>query len=69
MLKCLQLLRTFTNNCFAKQEAQQYAEENNLLFMETSAKTAMNVNDIFLAIGMLFVTNFCGRASLVNANL
>jgi len=32
------------------EEAQQYAEENSLLFMETSAKTAMNVNDIFLAI-------------------
>lgn len=34
-------------------EAQAYADENGLLFMETSAKTAMNVNDIFLAIGEL----------------
>lgn len=32
-------------------EAKQYAEDNGLLFLETSAKTAMNVNDIFLAIG------------------
>ena len=33
------------------EEAQAYAEDNGLLFMETSAKTAMNVNEIFLAIG------------------
>ncbi|KAM4623477.1 ras-related protein Rab-5C-like [Polymixia lowei] len=32
------------------QEAHAYADDNNLLFMETSAKTAMNVNEIFMAI-------------------
>ncbi|XP_062382407.1 ras-related protein Rab-5C-like [Sardina pilchardus] len=32
------------------QEAQDYADENSLLFMETSAKTALNVNEIFMAI-------------------
>ena len=31
-------------------EANAYAEENGLLFMETSAKNANNVNEIFLAI-------------------
>jgi GTPase SAR1 family protein len=36
-------------------EARGYAEENGLLFMETSAKTAMNVNDIFLAIGKTLI--------------
>ena len=30
--------------------AQSYAEENGLLFMETSAKTAANVNELFVAI-------------------
>lgn len=36
------------------EEAKQYADDNGLLFMETSAKTAVNVNDIFLAIGECF---------------
>ncbi|KAG8009263.1 Ras-related protein Rab-5C [Nibea albiflora] len=31
-------------------QAQAYADDNSLLFMETSAKTAMNVNEIFMAI-------------------
>lgn len=38
------------------EEAKLYAEENGLLFMETSAKTAMNVNEIFLEIGMYWLT-------------
>jgi len=31
-------------------EANSFADENGLLFMETSAKNAMNVNEIFMAI-------------------
>lgn len=37
--------------CWMKKEAQTYAEDTGLLFMETSAKTAINVNELFLAIG------------------
>ncbi|KAL1765546.1 ras-related protein Rab-5A [Sigmodon hispidus] len=32
------------------QEAQSYADDNSLLFMEASAKTSMNINEIFIAI-------------------
>lgn len=33
------------------QDAQAYAEENGILFTETSAKTAVNVNELFMMIG------------------
>ncbi|PPD95577.1 hypothetical protein GOBAR_DD07399 [Gossypium barbadense] len=34
----------------ARKEAQTYAQENGLFFMETSAKTASNVNELFYEI-------------------
>ena len=32
------------------QEAESYASDNGIFFMETSAKTATNVNELFVAI-------------------
>jgi small GTP-binding protein len=39
--------------------ASAYAEENSLLFMETSAKLGQNVSDLFLAIGARLVSVCC----------
>jgi Ras-related protein Rab-5C len=35
------------------EEAQQYAQENDIIFLETSAKTALNVRNLFVEIGKL----------------
>ena len=35
----------------SSQETQAYADENGLLFMETSAKMDLNVNELFMTIG------------------
>eukprot|EP01135_Chromosphaera_perkinsii_P002947 Nk52_evm58s230 gene=Nk52_evmTU58s230 len=48
------------------EEARSYAEDNGLLFMETSAKTAFNVNEIFLAIAKKLPKNEAGASSAAN---
>jgi hypothetical protein len=49
-------------------EARAYAEENGVLFMETSAKTAQNVSEIFEAIGThLFLLSLSLSLSLSHA--
>lgn len=50
-------------DCFSDdlQDAQSYADDNSLLFMETSAKTSMNVNEIFMAIGEWDLTSPIAR--------
>lgn len=45
------------------EEAQQYAQENEIIFLETSAKTSLNVRNLFVEIGescgLCFVEGFC----------
>eukprot|EP01127_Copromyxa_protea_P003942 TRINITY_DN136_c0_g1_i2.p1 TRINITY_DN136_c0_g1~~TRINITY_DN136_c0_g1_i2.p1 ORF type:complete len:193 (+),score=40.61 TRINITY_DN136_c0_g1_i2:311-889(+) len=40
------------------QQATEYADENGALYYETSAKTATNVNELFVAIGAFFLFFF-----------
>lgn len=42
------------------QEGEQYAKENSLFFIETSAKTTQNVNELFYEIGKLYEHHFWG---------
>jgi Ras-related protein Rab-5C len=40
------------------EEAQQYAQENDIIFLETSAKTALNVRNLFVEIGAFYWSLF-----------
>lgn len=48
------------------EEAQQYAQDNEIIFLETSAKTSLNVKNLFTEIGMrvLFVLNICNLCNI-----
>lgn len=47
------------------EEAQQYADENEIVFMETSAKTAQNVKNLFVEIGKLFFLSSLSSSNLI----
>lgn len=40
-----------SNRKVQTEEAQQYAQENDIIFLETSAKTSVNVRNLFIEIG------------------
>lgn len=50
-------------------EAADYAEENGLIFMETSAKKGDNVAEIFLAIAKQVAANMPGHKGGINPGL
>lgn len=52
-----------SNRSVTSETAQAYAEENGILFMETSAKTAANVNELFVAIAKKLPKNPARPAS------
>ena len=49
--------------------AQTFAEDNNLMFMETSAKTSMNVKEIFLALATTLAEKLDTEKSVPLVNL
>ncbi|KAB1218577.1 Ras-related protein RHN1 [Morella rubra] len=40
-----------------KEEGEQFSQENGMFFLETSAKTAQNINELFYEIGTFFLNS------------
>lgn len=49
-------------DCVNSAEVQNYAFENGLIFMETSAKTGTNVCEVFLEIGNMRQTDISKKS-------
>lgn len=47
------------------EEAQQYALDNDIIYLETSAKTSLNVRELFIAIGKYTLCIFLSYLSLL----
>lgn len=56
MYVCLRIDISFPTKKKKKmQDGEEYAKENGLTFLETSAKSAHNVNELFYEIGTLYI--------------
>lgn len=51
-------------DCVSSAEVQNYALENGLIFMETSAKNGINVCEIFSEIGNMTTTYISSRSNI-----
>lgn len=62
----IDVLENGTERSVSREEAEKLAEEENLLFFETSAKSGENITDVFLAIGEKVPLKTANQANVPN---